>query len=144
MFLCPTGAVPVHIQKKRIETLHRFTFSCHLPFLISHKPHLLSTSWRSTEWFSSGFRFLCYLRDLFSFFFFFHCLPPPPAQPSNGGNNRSRRPLWPHTILNSDDLHASQSLPRCNCDLSLLTTCQGWPTQNLDCNDPSLRKSNIA
>lgn len=54
------------------------------------------------------------------FFFFSHCLPPPPAQPSNGRNHRSRRHLWPHAILNSDNLHASQSSPPCNCDLSLL------------------------
>lgn len=46
-------------------TLHRLTSSRHLPFLISDKPHLLSTSWRSTEWFSSWFCFLCYLRDFF-------------------------------------------------------------------------------
>lgn len=61
------------------------------------------------------------------------------AQRSNGGIHRSRRHLWPYTILKGDDLHASQSLPWCNCDLSLLTTCQGWPTQSLDCNDPPLR-----
>lgn len=41
-------------------------------------------------------------------FFSSHCLPPPPAQPSNRGNHRSRRHLWPHTILN---LTATTSMP---------------------------------